>query len=1271
LERFLAGKCEAWQISKIISALEARCRGSKGPDKKDDGAEVFHSFNIDFGRQAHRAIFERVELDSKPYYMLRDFAWAHGYRDALGWEPLHQVTEEIIRQLYKQDFKLITSNSASEAAAEAAVETRRVFYRYNFLLLNLLQEAVLNHLRIPAVLTGPPGSGKSLVTMGLLQERAKTHFENQQEEVLQLLYIVSNEGLLRTQQQTWHSFAQQHFPNNYTGVIVTFMTVAQFEANYARDKAHLNSTQIAEFLKNTNESERCELYHNAWCLEQDERNNRPYEQSLYQDVGARNSVYANDERPSHYVKLTEYFKRIREEKRFIPGLSAMTDLDPFYDLVILDEAQQEHPTLHHGLLKVAKDYQVVFAGDSYQKGKKRFSPLASLPPSAKLLFGVTITHNELKASLRLKRKVRKLVNAAILLYAHANGGRADSLAYKEIEEDEDASCAPEPAEDSDVVLLLPLQNYIHDKTCQESFRENREKFRENRQQSRLAQTNAGAKDLERIAQEEMLTVLGNDPNAAAIVLTDNDKLSAQLLIQGTIPFNPDDARGIEFSRTLLYLSAETLNRFAPLSALMREMGITPDKELPPLSNLSANKGQFDGEVLALLSDLIVALSRTQGKLYVYIDSTDSPRNIEYFMNWFRHQLGQTISSQTVNAVKSSKEDWINTANRFIDANALPQARDALIDRLGYSGEDADNYIKERIQQYTWQPTQQQHTPQPNQENVRASAKQQSQAAVSSSKAQRDEAAAKQKQTDEAVPAKSNRGAVSKPVAISAPQNAIVNFDDLVEKLFNDINPINIKLLFDQPNATELLFNHPMKNNNKLTLWLNICINKTKLVSFIDGIEDNKKNKSIFENGIKIQEGNYWGILFLLMIKAHWGKLLNQGAVRMLKDRKPKIDECLYPALIHTPNAVAIIICSTLVDWDYYLSVEDQYLTQQQVSLKFPQTLLRFILVVRPVWTLQQPSLQKLLGGKTLLSVSNFPMEALSLLECMFMDTNGLDYVINNMDSLFHDMDASTKEAAIYRSNEGFSLFYNMCAFEQYFTLLKTTWSYSKPILSKKPEYLFLPMTKEGEHQSLTAIFALFLNIIKPGISQLFRDEWSFFMPIIVDNASYFFDQFQCGRFKGKNPFLVLCFLDEFLDFIDAKWSIFSTIIQRHSNQLFDRDAEENINIMYTLVNNSKGLALVKKHWTDFANCFKGNEKHLFRNLGPDSKCIFDILKAEGLTEEPYQVSDTIKGLETKRQLIKDAVHNARYEDSQAFFPPATNAPVSDSSSNAAHAAKHS
>jgi len=330
-EVFLAGKFEANQISAIANAIEDRCRGSKRPVKKRHGKQVFYSFNIDFGDQAHRVIFERIEFEGKPCFILRDFAWAHGYLAALRWEPLlGTVTKEIIRQLYKQDFQLITSNSRREADSETETETRRVFYRYAFLLLNLVQEDVLNHLRIPAVLTGPPGSGKSLVAMGLLQERAKTHFENQQEEVLQLLYIVSNEGLLRTQQQTWHSFAQQHFPNNYTGVVVTFMTVAQFEANYARDKAHLNSNQIADFLKNTNESERCELYHNAWCLEQDERNNRSYEQSLYKDIGARNSVYANDERPSHYLNLIAYFKRIREQRLFIPGLSSMTDLDPFF-----------------------------------------------------------------------------------------------------------------------------------------------------------------------------------------------------------------------------------------------------------------------------------------------------------------------------------------------------------------------------------------------------------------------------------------------------------------------------------------------------------------------------------------------------------------------------------------------------------------------------------------------------------------------------------------------------------------------------------------------------------------------------------------------------------------------------------------------------------------------------------------------------------------------------------------------------------------------------
>lgn len=80
----------------------------------------------------------------------------------------------------------------------------------------------------------------------------------------------------------------------------------------------------------------------------------------------------------------------------------------------------------------------------------------------------------------------------------------------------------------------------------------------------------------------------------------------------------------------LYLSKSTLKQFIDISLLMNELDIKPGQILATLHHKPSEKGSGRVGMQELLSNFLVALSRTQGALYVVCEPPENAHKLNIF-----------------------------------------------------------------------------------------------------------------------------------------------------------------------------------------------------------------------------------------------------------------------------------------------------------------------------------------------------------------------------------------------------------------------------------------------------------------------------------------------------------------------------------------------------------------------------------------------------------------------------------------------------------------
>ena len=756
----------------ILKKLEELITGEIFFKKKRFGEKTVYTCDANYGHHYHRLIFERIAPST---YVWRAVAWNHDYGKALAWTPF---TAEMM-----SEFKEITSAVVMEEDEEI---TPFFSYRNSWYELTPLQSKILSCTTFPQLIVGPPGSGKTLSAMALFQEQVLKH----QQEGIRLLYLTGAKELKDSVANSWKKWMHHTFGDNVMShVHVECLTFEeQFNASLSAGQTLLPHTdavaRIERFIgKNSELSAETifgEFLIHAPMLMIDAIEQKAFAQSRYSKVGINKSSI----KPKHWEFLFTLFIRFHKElearQERVLGISALAPVNEAaqFDLIVVDEAQNNTLADLLNALMCSKNNRVLFLGDSLQKGIIKVSSLPLLGPILHEELNTPLVQHKLPGTHRLRPAVASMAEHLVALYTHLKGGLADSTSYSSL------SLNSTPVEKDNSLSWL--------KSCGE--------------------------DMQR---------LGQNAHAAALILTEQDRAEAKKLINGNNVFMVHEAQGLEFSELFLYLSEKTMTSFIAVSQAMQKQDIDADSVLLEMTSLSPQKGIVDGPHLELLSMLYVGLSRTYGDAWVYVEALDKQlaHQLKPFLPW----LESKCASNSVKAVPghlSSKQEWLTVINTFIRQGKLIQAQSNLVEHFGMSTSDASVYAHYQEEALYSKVDQLNHWLQCR-KNTSSSA----------SAASKNLEPEQKENVQHSTPLSSSIAASSlaspmQAASVSTNSSPLKNNEaEWVDKFLGSCTkPNNLKALIGQKKAAAMLFQHIMPNGH--CLFVNMC-----LCGFIDDVKD--------------------------------------------------------------------------------------------------------------------------------------------------------------------------------------------------------------------------------------------------------------------------------------------------------------------------------------------------------------------------------------------------------------------------------------------------
>lgn len=1223
-----------------MESIVAKFKDAVGPQsalkKKMFGTKMAYTLNLNIGRYYHRVVFEKAVVDGVDSYVLRGFAWVHDYRAALQWQPLGCVTLDDVRKVYGSD--VVTLDGCS--SIEHDVSEKMIFSKTNWYEPTVLQTEIMTCDQFPQLMVGPPGSGKSLIAMGLLQEQALRHIENNQPGVLKLLLMSNSPRLVLQAKATFSAWEKINLPLGPNRIIVRFLTVDEYNIGYAEtcnlsllnEEARLAIVKIYFPSRDDYEKILVELYNNAWRLTQDAIDHNPWPKSLYKETGARHSLYSEEERsflyPSFLTMIDDLQTKILREGKnpYFPGLSVITTDDErfLYDLVILDEVQNMPVQIALSMYRFSKNGQIVFIGDTLQKGKRIFSTLAELEPAVYSLFHRSLQILKLSKTLRLLPGVANVANNIVKLYTSLNKGRADSLSYTEI-------AVPDGDDSSNKNSVTRL-----------SFTE-----------------------------KESLKQIGADPLAAVIVLREEDKAEAGILINGSNVFTYNEAQGLDFSQVLLYLSEDTLEQFIPLAMRMNKRQITAETALMDYPHLSAEKSNEDQRPNTLLSNLLVAVSRGYGLLTVYWEpiSESMQHKLNPFIPWLRQTLGEEKKPVVIKARENTPEDWLNVIHRFVEEGAISQANGNLRHIFLLNEEEAESYI------VCCQ----------NRQPAASSA-----ALISWVKKTRLAAQAAVAPLPQAIhpkkqPVISSNPEVIVPLAIApvlplSPEvivpivpSAEINmaFSPLsaklsgwVEDLYCQINNANnVKALLDHNKALPILFHHPMKNGH--CLWINLAINN-QLETFLNHAKKNKKEViSLIQKGFEIAQKSQ-NALLIFCFAVEEEKLISlftKSDIVSLQWLKHEKHEKIPGIIVHNNQSVdskgklliyftqskyfsvkhmdfltsKTIIKGQKIDYSilHVLVMESHdFSNENRAFLReiakylapyFSETpegcdhsfLWRMLASVSPKrdsvdLLIQMLSpLTKYQRGQILFNATPQGIGPihLSIFYFLYHEISDLELTRNHWSYLSELIESNMNVFFEQEFADQGTHFHVLCFDTRGARLLSYLWPFFSPILSKNPAYLFSPITAKGKNKGKTPFCSLCTPIPGNHVDGAGRLIIGFHLDRRFYSGINLIDKnprigIQSLHLLFRNALIMDFFSDDFMK-INPEIKNLQTLIQNHASLLIEQvtesGEEQGANFLYYLCSTEKGRRVLNELWDFWEPIILQNASGLFSPITGDGE----------------------------------------------------------------------
>ncbi|KTC86292.1 hypothetical protein [Legionella brunensis] len=604
--------------------------------------EKLHAHRIYSARINHsdRLLFTTIKRGGKSYLLLLDVVLNHDYYKSRFLKPsvlknyLDTNTGVFEHQVIDKDS---FAKSIEEILPEETTEAIEIDYTsleyYNQMYIELSdQQKAIQRTRLPAVVSGPPGSGKSCVAFSLLTQVAGQTIDNLKAPIL---YITQSLDLKKSLETMWN---ESPLAAEFPAGAVQFCTYQELLAQVAPETRTQKMVSELDFqnwikkyikkYKSIYKAGKAEMPVSEAFLAQHERIYRElrilaaYQPEKYLNLGEKQSLFFDQQERAWLLAMKKAYADFLAAQNSVDPSLYQPEVKPGYSFIVVDESQD----LSHQQLKVLRDLaincQICCCMDSHQS----LSDPESKRPYLFTLLGEgeqKVEHLELTKTYRCPAKVVALANRVIEIKNSLTGGIADKNEFLSID-----SVSEETGE-GDV-------RWINE---------------------------ASEQDIQTLRQAAKST-------GFAVITLPEFKKDASKLFQTPLVFTAEEIKGLEYHTIVAYRILET-DTFRKANDILQQ---TSDSDLPVRKHRTKDS-RGDAQFGPHFNKLFTSFTRAKNTLIVYQEPQEKSQKhkLQRLSDLLEQVISKTVNQQ-IAVTQTSEQDWEKEAQRQVKQGNLDLAK---------------------------------------------------------------------------------------------------------------------------------------------------------------------------------------------------------------------------------------------------------------------------------------------------------------------------------------------------------------------------------------------------------------------------------------------------------------------------------------------------------------------------------------------------------------------------------------------------------------------
>ncbi|MEO8400700.1 MAG: hypothetical protein ABI597_02740 [Gammaproteobacteria bacterium] len=569
----------------------------------------------------HRLLFTTIKVGNKSCLLLLEVVLNHDYQKSRFLKP--SVLKKFLALINEQlenydidessfietndDIEIDSEKSSSEFSSTPAIHFNACFLEYS----DDQNEIIVT--KLPAIISGPPGSGKTSLALTLLEQAAHKQSQGLLPQDLPILYVTANPGLKEKVEGEWKSLpVSEIVPPNMVRFLTYTELLLEREPKLA-NTTWVDATYFQKWLEDYLKGKRKlkishEFASNHKLLMEELRIFSGYVGGPKKfNLGKKQSAITDAAEKEWFLTMaSEYFAHLEKTDRIQPDLYVPKVKKPPYAFIVTDESDDFSTQQLNVLTASVENRQIAFCIGSHQN----LYDNQSRQPYLEQLLGVSA--HKLTATYRCPLNGVHFANRIIAIKTNLTGGVSHKNEFAAI------------AETKGPDARLGMTRWM---------------------------TSKSTKDIKTLQSRVSSTTF-------AIITEEKFKDEVSKLFPTTLIFTPEQIKGSEYHTILLYRILDENKVFELASKFFLTHNFQPGGFIHRPKDYNG-----DTRVNTAFNRLFVAATRAQDSLYIFQEKDN--RKLELLINLLNEVIVENEEQPSLSTAteKNTLEDWAKEAKR--------------------------------------------------------------------------------------------------------------------------------------------------------------------------------------------------------------------------------------------------------------------------------------------------------------------------------------------------------------------------------------------------------------------------------------------------------------------------------------------------------------------------------------------------------------------------------------------------------------------------------